>query len=408
MEILSGSRYRCRKCGHTDVRWQGQIFVTDPATGERRRTTVYGKTKSEVASKLRETTKGAEAGISLDAERTTVRAWIEQWFRDVVPMKTKAVTRVSYRRMIDKHILPTIGGLKLAELRPAHVQRLCADRLQAGKSKRTVQYVYSLLDAALKTAVAQGVIGRNPCDAVEKPVPDKKPRQAHSPEDVRHLLAVFAGNKWETLVHLAVYTGMRRAELLGLRWGDVRLGVDGNSDQGYVNVSQVVTELSATTVSITEPKTQKSRRLIALPSEAVALLRRHRVQQNEWRLAMNEEQRLYYHDQDFLFCKPTGDPLQPQRVSESIKWYLRKFGLGHLRPLHDDRHANADLMLQAGIDLKVISDHHGHSTIKITADTYTAVPRQMQMDAAQSLSNLLKGTPAPGGENKTGSRRKLQ
>lgn len=414
---LGGGRYRCPKCGCTKVRWQGQIHVTDPATGERRRVTVYGKTKTEVGEKLHAVTKGAEDGTSMEAERTSLKAWIERWLRDVVPVKTKPVTQVSYRRTINTHIIPALGAHMLSDLRPTHVQRMISNMLQKGLAKRTAEYAFSLTRSSLAHAVAQRLLLRNPCDGVTAPHPDKRERQAHTPQDVNRLLEAVRGNKWEELIHLAVYTGMRRAELLGLRWGDLRLGADGDPDRGYAHISQVASELSATKVELGTPKTVQSRRTIALPPEAVDVLRRLKAEQRICRIAMNKHQRQVFEDHDLVFCKPTGLPLQPQRVSESVRYYLDLAGLNHLRPLHDNRHAAADLMLQAGVDLKTVSEHLGHSTIRITADIYTAVPTHMKAEAAEALSNILKNAPTSKGgppgnhaqaKNKASARQEVQ
>lgn len=367
----------------------GQIRIIDPATGGRKRVTVYGRTKQEVANKLAQIRQDNQGGLPADAPKITMREFLELWLEGAAKSAVRPVTLVSYRRTLEAHAYPAIGAVKLGSLVPMHLQTLYDERIAAGKSRRTVQYLHAILHRALRHAVKTQILPRNPADQVDAPRPVRRETKPATTEQVLGILQAFAGHALEPLVNLAVYTGCRRGELLALRWSDVDL------ECGAVTINRTLEEISATEVKFSEPKTQKSRRQVPIHPDAVAALRRHKSRQAAERIAMNADERASFVDQDLVFCKRTGGPLQPQNVTWSFKYVLDKYGIMGFR-LHDLRHAHATLMLQDGRHIKVVSERLGHSTIQITGDIYSHVLPTIQVEAANSFGEMLKPKPAAG------------
>jgi integrase len=361
-----------------DGGWCGQVDLGVKEDGKRDRRSVYGKTKSIVTKKMRDImAEVTQNGVAIEPSKMTVGEYLERWLREAAAPTVRPVTVESYGYTIKAQILPDLDKVKLSQLKPLHIQRMYSNRLAAGMSRRTVQYAHAVLNRALKQAVRWQLIARNPAEAVKSPKPARHQAEVMGDDRLRALMAALAGDRMEVLFKVAIATGCRRGELVALRWSDIHW------DTGTIHINRTG-ERVGNGVVWSEPKTSKSRRGLPVPAETLAMLRRHEVQQAEIRDNLGA----HYLDEDLVFAKQTGGPINPGDVSQHFAHILKKHNLPKAR-LHDLRHAHATLLLEAGHNIKAVSERLGHSSIQITGDIYSHVTRTMQDQMLSTLETLL-------------------
>ena len=292
----------------------------------------------------------------------------------------------SYARNVELHVVRHIGPTSLQKLSPGHLNSLYAKLLiegradgRGGLSRASVRYVHAILHRALGDAVKWALIVRNPCEAAEPPRPDRSQTRMRvwTASELRRFIAFTEDDRLHAAWVLASTTGMRRGEVLGLRWADVDL------TEARLSVRQTLVSV-AYEVRVSAPKTKKARRSIALDALTVRALRAHRVRQAEERLALGDG----YEDGDLVFAEPDGRHIHPDGFGKAFKRHAIDAGLPVIR-LHDLRHTHATLALQAGIHPKVVSERLGHSTVSMTLDTYSEVLPALQHEAAERVAELL-------------------
>jgi integrase len=353
-------------------------YAAHTAEGRRRRT-LYGKTRAEAAAKLAKALSDREDGLVFDAGRLTVGDYLDRWLDASVKGTVRMTTYQGYERIVRLHIGPSLGRIRLKDLTPANVRGLYRERLQAGLSPRMVQLVHVTLHKALKQAVMDGLLPRNATDAVKAPRPERKEISPLSPEQARALLRAAEGDRLETVYVLAVGTGMRQGELLGLKWEDVDL------EGGTVQVRRTLSTATGGGFSFGPPKTAKSRRSVKLPGTATSALKKHRRAQLEERMRLAE----LFADHGLVFASRVGTPISRQDlVTRSFKPLLRRAGLPDVR-FHDLRHTCATLLLGRGVHAKLVQELLGHSTISVTLDTYSHVLPGMSDAAAGAMDEAL-------------------
>ena len=359
--------------------WMAQ-YVVHTAEGRKRRT-IYGKTRKEVADKLAKAVSDREGGLVFDAGGLGVGGYLDRWLADSVKDTVRISTYQGYERICRRHIKPTLGRVKLKDLSVVHVRGLYRERLDSGLAPRMVQLIHVVLHKALKQAVMDGLIPRNVTEAVKAPRPEKKEIEPLSPEQARVLLdaASEAGDRFEALYVLAVSTGMRQGELLGLKWEDV------DFEAGTLQVRRTLSTATGGGFRFGAPKTAKSRRSIRLPGMALSALRKHRKAQLEERIKLAG----LFVDHGMVFATKTGTPVMRQDlIVRSFKPLLKRAGLPDIR-FHDLRHTCATLLLAKGVHAKLVQELLGHSTISITLDTYSHVLPGMGDAAAGAMDEAL-------------------
>lgn len=388
-------RPRCPKCGGTDGFWVGEVMVGRRADGKRDRRTFYGKTREEVEAQINLALADSQRGLLADPTRETLAQFVERWLTDVAAHTVRPVTLESYRATLGPHVFRNqIGDLQLAKLTPMHLQQRYTEMLAQGLSRRTVQYVHSILHRALDQAVKWNLLARNPADAVDVPRPTRTEMTTLTPDQAHTLMDALQGDNLGAFYVMALLTGARRGELLALRWQDVDL------KRGTIQIERTAERIRGQGVVFTEPKTAKSRRMIPLPASAVDLLKQHRKQQLEERLHAGE----FYEDHGLVFARPNGAPWNPDHVTQHFAVVLNRAGLPHIR-LHDLRHTHATWLLQEGIHPKVVSERLGHSTTTLTMDVYSHVLPTMQAEAARTLDRVFDGPVQEQYRNSTGHDR---
>jgi integrase len=333
---------------------------------------VYGKTKAEVIQKMTKLKTAALTGIVAEPDRLSVAQYLDRWLEDAARPRIQPGTYQLYSRLITKHINPHIGGIRLTNLTPGQVQGLYSDLERLGRSPRLRQQVHNMLHKALKQATLWNIVPRNVTDAVARPAVPKKAMKYLSPDQVKAFLTVAKASRFEALFVLAVTTGLRQGELLGLQWSDIDL------DAGALSVHRALKEESGV-LRIDQPKTSKSRRRVELPAFAVAALRKHQERLKTEGLS----------ECQWVFPDTEGGLMRRNNLGRrNFHPLLEMAGLPRIR-FHDLRHTAATLLLAQGVHPKVVQERLGHATVGLTLDTYSHLLPSMQRDAADKLDALL-------------------
>ncbi len=364
----------------TKIKERNGSYYTQVRLGDRR-VTVTAKTKREVQQKVRALLTEADRGILPSREKWTVAEYMERWLEDTVRQRVGSYrTHESYQQLARLYLLPAIGHLKLTEIQPEHLEGVYRGMQERGLSASTIHRTHAVIRSMLKQATQRGHVPRNMATLVQLPRVQRPELQTLTEEQVRTLLATARGTRHDALITLAVMTGLRQGELLGLRWADV------DTEAGTLTVRFQLNHRG----EFAQPKTRTARRTMHLPAPVVEVLRAHRVRQLEDRLRAGE----WWQDQDLVFCtchpaqRPAGSPLGHRNVFRDFKALLQKAGLPDIR-FHDLRHTAATMMLLRGVNVKVAQARLGHSQINLTLDTYSHVLPSMDRDAADKLAALM-------------------
>ncbi len=362
-----------------DGRWEARISL--PEGGRR---SLFGRTRAEVQQKLTAAMSDVQRGMPLPEGRLTLSRFLEQWIDAVVKTRVRPSTLERYRLDVRQLSASPLGKLPLARVTSAVVQGYLNGLTEKGLSAASVHHRRAVLRSALTTAENWGLIARNPAAGkrVASPKSERHEVAPLSPEQARTLLAAFAGHPLEALVTVALATGLRQGELLGLRWSDVAF------EDGTLTVRYQL-QKRAGGFELVEPKSRSARRALPLSPATVEVLRAHRIRQIEQRLAAGPA----WHEPvpDLVFTSLVGTPLDAPNVTHRFQRRLAEAGLARLR-FHDLRHGMATLMLAHGADLMTIKDALGHSQISLTANTYTHVLPKLKRDAIDRMGAAIFGT----------------
>ena len=361
--------------------WVARYSVVEDGATKRR--AVYAKTAAEADKKLREALARRDSGIR-SATKETLGDFLDGWLATVRP-KVSPSTFERYADRVRLHIVPALGKRPLARLEADAVDAAYAGML-AKLSPASVAGVHRTLHRALSDAVRWRKVPTNVAALADPPRAARHEMQTLTEEQAKAFIVSAAEDpRHEALFVLAVTTGMRQGELLGLRWKDVNL------DAGWVRVTGTLTRVRrdasaggpASELTIGVPKTAKSRRQVELTGIAVDALRRHRAAQVEQRVEVAN----LWQDNDLVFCGPLGQPSHKAKVDDAYHATLHRAGLPRLR-FHDLRHTAATLMLGRGVHPKVASEMLGHATIAITLDLYSHATPTMQRAAVSALDGI--------------------
>jgi integrase len=360
-----------------DGRWAARISV-GYRNGKRARRWVYADTRAKVASKLRSAIQDHEHGVLPAASRETVAQFLTRWLHDM-KLKLRPRTHESYGQIVRIHIAPNIGRLPLQRLAPQHVQRWLTDMQKDGLSPRTCLYAGAILRSALAQALRWGMVPRNVATLVDPPRVAKHEIRPLTPEQARALLGVARTHRLGALFTVALALGLRQGEALGLRWDAV------DFKAGALHVRAGLQWIGKEW-RLVEPKSERSRRVLALPRVAMVALRAHRVQQRKERLQAGPE----WTETGLVFATRRGGPLDPINLTRSFKKLLKHAGVPEVR-FHDLRHTAATFLLAQGVDPRTIMETLGHSQISLTLNTYAHVLPRLQREAAEQMNQLLLG-----------------
>ena len=359
--------------------WQLICELPRDANGRRSqgRQTVHGS-KKDAEAKLREILTTLDKGDYVTPTEETVGSFLERWLETYAATRTSPRTQMAYRSVIRSYISPTLGAVPLASLRQQHVQDTYATLLSRGLSAQTVLHTHRVLHKALSSAVKEGIVARNVCDAVEAPRPPKREMSTLDGKGVLRFLEVSNDSPYRDVFLVALYTGLRRSEVLALKWDNVDL------ENSRLFVVAGLHFITGQGLVLLPTKTARSRRPVTFTPEVADVLRAIRGAQ----LVSQVELGSAWQGTRFVFTKPNGTPMDPAKVTNAFTAVIKEAGLSGVR-LHDLRHTHASLMLLAGVHPKVVSERLGHANISITLDTYSHVLPGLQEDAAEKFSKVI-------------------
>lgn len=363
------SKRRAKGEGSVFTRKDGRVVGEwDDANGKTRYMTSTKMSKAEMSKAVRKKLQDRDEGIAAHSEGLTVEKYMDRWL-EAICGNVRPGTFKPYESIVRLHIKPTLGTTKLDRLNAMQLEKLYRQKLDAGLSPRRVRYIHVTIRKALKDAVRLQLLSRNVADSAIPPRQVKTEIEPLTQDEMRTLLEVSRGDRLHALYVLAITTGMRQGELIGLQWKDVDL------DGGTLRVSWSVYE-----GVVSPPKTNAGRRTIRLSKLAVSALRQHRVN------AATRSERI----SEWVFPNASGTPIGHQNLhNRSWKPLLKCAGLPHSVRFHDLRHSCISLLLAKGVPVKVVSEMAGHADISVTLSVYGHVLPDMQGTAADGMDEAL-------------------
>lgn len=346
-------------------------------------------TRREAKAALNELVNKINKGNHVEPCKITLAAYLEDQWLPGLQAAVRPATLDSYTKNVGWHIAPALGHHRLQALTAGHLNAFYGHLLsegrrdgQGGLSVKTVRYIHGILRTALRDAADEGLVLQNVATKAKPPklkAAKAREMKTWSAQNLKAFYGHLQADRLFALWRLAGSTGMRRGELLGLRWENVDL------DAARVSVRDTLVSVNYTVIH-GDAKTQKGVRVVDLDPITVTALRAHRRRQLEERLAWGSA----YQDTDLVFTRENGTPIHPDRLSQIFRGHVRKAGLPAIR-LHDLRHTHATLALKAGVPVKVISERLGHADVAFTMNTYAHASPGMQAEAAALVAALVDG-----------------
>lgn len=375
-------RVRTSAAGKETVRWYVVVDVGVGSDGRRQQKWHGGfATRREAEVERAKIVNDLHAGGYVAPDRLTLAEWVRESWLPMTKTRVKPSTYDSYRSNMETHVLPALGGRALQQLTAPMLNTLYADLLSRGGDRgalaaKTVRYIHAIIHKALSDAVDAGILGANVAERAKPPRPNRgriRTIECWEPEELAAFLESVKGTRLEPAWRLAAMTGMRRGEVLGLRWRDVDL------DQSRIAVRNAIVSV-AYEILESSPKSHQAR-VVNLDPATTAMLRRHRERQMGERDELEDE----YDERDLVICAEDGSPIHPQSFSQAFDRAVARAGLRKIR-LHDLRHTHATIAVKAGVPVKVISERLGHESPAFTLKQYAHVVPGMQAEAAELIA----------------------
>ena len=349
-----------------------------PDGGRRRRTETFHGPRGQAERRLRELLSKVDRGDYVEPSSETTADYLKRWLGTYAAANVSPRTMRDYVGIVDRYLVPALGSVPVAKLRPDQIQSMYAELLERGLGGRTVLHVHRLLHQALGHAVKWQILSKNPCQAVDPPRAPRKEMQALDRDKVRRFLDGIAESPYREVFKVDLYTGLRRSELLALKWPQV------DTEGATVSIIAGLHRLPAQGLVLLPTKTASSRRLVDLPPAAVEVLHDIRARQ----VLLSSETGLPLDPEGFVFAWPGGDPFDPDAVSRDFHKRVKAVGLDGIR-FHDLRHTFASLMLAAGVEPKKVQAALGHSSIMVTMDIYGHLMPGAGKDAAERFAEYV-------------------
>ena len=369
-----------------DGRWMARANVGYDIESEKTiRKSFYGKTRQEATQKMNDALADVRKGTYIEPTKMIFAQWIKTWINITMKLHLRPTTWDSYQSMITNHITPTIGHIPLNRLRTAHLQNLYNDKLKSGRvdgmgglSARTVRYIHAIIHGALEQAIKENLLITNPAKAVKLPKNEKKIPKHFDTASIKLFLELAKKSRHYTAYLVELNTGVRRGELLSLRWSDI------NMSNAKIYICRNLVRSSEQGLIFQEPKTKLSKRSIDVHISLIKDLKDHKKKQAEEKLSAGQA----YEDNDLVFCTPFGKPLDPRAFSAHFKKIIKGTKLEDMT-LHGLRHTLATISIQEGIDFNTVQEILGHHSPAFTLATYAHVTEQMKNKQTEAIGKLI-------------------
>src|SRR5215467_10541472 len=359
----------------------------DPASGKRlSRYVSFQGTKREAQAELNQLLNRRNEGTYVDSTKMSVAEYLEHWLSVDIERRVARKTAVRHRQLVQHQIMPRLGQMPVRQLTPTHIEAFEAQlqrdgyvkgrRAGQGLTAQTVLHVHRTLSQALAHAVKTGVLFKNPAEQVKPPRPPSREIKILTKPEVATLLRASEPTWLYLPVLVSVTTGMRRGELLGLRWSDIDLKA------AWLTVNQSLERVKGKTV-FKSPKTTASRRTITLPALTIEALKEHRAAQASERL------RLGLGKPELVFSHSEGSPMDPDSITKAFDRLIKAAGVRRIT-FHGLRHTHISRQLMDGVHLKIVSERAGHASVSTTLSVYAAFIPNMQADAAAGVDKWLR------------------
>ncbi|WP_444970950.1 tyrosine-type recombinase/integrase [Streptomyces sp. SAI-25] len=384
-----------------DGRWEAAGHVL-AANGTRKRVRVYGTTRKNAADKLAEKIADSNRGLPVATADSTLGDYLTYWLGSVAVHRLRENTHTRYAACVRLHLIPGLGTKKVARLTAKDVRtfldrlrttcqcctqgldternRCCAigECCQKRLSALTVTYVHSVLKSALEHAVREDELPQNVARNVKTTTHQPRRFRPLTAAEARQFLDAALADRLHALYELALRTGLRKGELLGLHWEDLDLTT------GTASIRRSLQRTRTGGLTHLPTKTRASERRIALPTKCIHSLKKRQERQDRERETAGSD----WSDSGLVFTTPTGRPLDPAHLTRRFRSFLDRAGLRRIR-FHDLRHSTATLLLEQGVDLVVIKELLGHAHIGVTAGVYAHVRLRLQRQAIDALGDAL-------------------
>ncbi len=369
--------------------WTAHIHWTDPEGNKQQHKRGGFKTKAEAEQYLHRYKTEIHTGKRLG----TTKLRLEQYLRNEwLPQREtdlKRGTFNSYTRIVNTHLIPHLGRMRLEELTPRHVERFYSQlqkngargqRLAPGSglSAKTVNNIAGVLNRAMRDAVRWGLIATNPIADARKPIKHKTEMKAWQPDELGRFINATKSDRQSGTWHLLATTGLRRGEILGLQWDDIDL------EKKTLTVRRTRVKIGAKVYHET-PKSNAGLRTISLDNTTINALKQQKAKQSQEKLAMGGR---WLDQEGHLVTEPDGSLTDPHRLSQRFRALLKKYDLTPIR-LHDVRHSYVVASRRAGVDVKTVSQRIGHADVNVTLTVYDHVFHEDDVQAADNTANLL-------------------
>jgi integrase len=382
----------------SDGYWHGRVTVGTKDDGTPDRRHVRGKSEAVVTRKVRELERERDSGrVRAVGQRWTVAAWLTHWVEEIAAPSVRENTLAGYRVAVNKHLIPGVGAHRLEKLTPEHLERLYTKMQKNGSSAGTAHQAHRTIRTALNEAVRRNYLSRNPASLAKAPRLAEQEIEPYSVEEVQRLLTAVSQRRNHARWAVALALGLRQGEALGLKWGDVDL------DKGTLRVRRgrlrpkyahgcggkcgrkpgYCPQRQQTRPDTDDTKSRAGRRTVGIPEELVALLKRHREEQEVERETAGQ----LWHEEGWVFATPTGRPVNPNTDYREWKQILRDAGLRDGR-LHDARHTAATVLLILGVPERTVMGIMGWATTGMAA-RYQHLTDSIRSDVAKRVGGLI-------------------
>ena len=374
-------------CRRPDGRWQGSITIGRDDRGRLIRKYFYGKTRKETSEKLNRAIEELRDNRFINkSDNPTVEQWCHEWLWSYKRNSVKQKTFDQYETILRTHIIPDIGDIRLADLKTMHIQRIINKMHDSGLSHRTIEVMKIVMHAALKQVQRNKLVSENVCENVVLPRKQPKRIRVLNEDEQTKLIAALKDNYIGRGLLFALYTGMRRGEVLALKWSDY------DKNEKTISITKALSRVrtynkngNKTMLTVTTPKTDTSIRTIPLIDKAVELLAEHKRKQERYMELVGD----YYTDNDLIFSSSRGDYLDPGNFNRKLNKTVKKIGIPRISP-HVLRHSFATRGLEAEVSLKAMQELLGHSSITVTGDIYTHILKEQKRKEISKLNDVFK------------------